>query len=189
MTYTDLTADIADWMHRSDLDSVIPRFVMLAEQKLNQLLRVRQMETLLPETAIVDGRITLAADIADVKTLWLPGYPDAPLRRQPFENIVARGSEGIPGMYARQGNDLVFDGGGDVVGVLFQKIPALGDTTATNWLLDEAYAVYLFGALVQSAIYTKSDAVGWQSLYDQAIADLMGQDNRYTGPLVATRAR
>jgi hypothetical protein len=187
MTYTELLADVASWLNRTDLTTAIPGFVRLAEEKLNRILRVRSMELALAETAIADNRITLASDVLDVKTIWVPNYERTPLKPQSFESVLANGLTGIPTMYAHQGADLYFDGGGSVQGVLYQKIPAL-ETASTNWLSTKAPSVYLFGALIQAAMYTRGDASAWQSMFDQAVSDLASNENRLTGPLVA-RAR
>lgn len=187
MTYTELLADVANWLNRSDLTAVIPSFVRLAEEKLNRDLRVRSMEIALAATAITDNRITLATDVADVKTLWVPNFETRPLKQQSFESVLANGLTGVPTMYARQGGDLFFDGGGDVQGVLIQKIPAL-ETASTNWLSTKAPSVYLFGSLVQAALYTRGDTTAWQAMFDLAVSALVGDETRMTGPLVA-RAR
>lgn len=187
MTYTELLADVASWLNRTDLTTAIPGFVRLAEEKLNRILRVRSMELALAETAIADNRITLASDVLDVKTLWVPNYESTPLKARSFESVLANGLTGIPTMYAHQGSDLYFDGGGSVKGVLYQKIPAL-ETASTNWLSAKAPSVYLFGSLMAAAAFMHDDPDTWQTMFDQALADLVGNENRLSGPLVA-RAR
>jgi hypothetical protein len=189
MNYTQLLAAIADLIHRSDLSSAIPGFVMITEAKLNRYLRVRQMETVLPETPIASNVIALDPGIADVKLLWLPGYEGAPLKRQALDAVVASGTQGTATMYARRGgSDLYFNGTGNVQGVLYEKIPALSDSNLTNWLLDEHPDVYLYGALVEAAIYIKDDPTVYAAQYQGALNEVGANEQRYTGPLVA-RAR
>ena len=187
MTYTELQAQVAAWSYRDDLASVIPSFIELAEEKINRLLRVRAMEIALAETPIVANRITLAADVLDVKTLFIPGYERTPLTAQSFESVIANGSMGIPTIYAHQGAQLVFDGGGSVQGVLYQRIPELA-TASTNWLSVTAPSVYLYGALEQAAIYTRDDPTQWRASFENALSELAANDNRRSGALVA-RAR
>src|SRR5207237_812083 len=43
-TYTELTAAVADWVHRSDLTARIPDFIALAEDEINTEMRLRLME-------------------------------------------------------------------------------------------------------------------------------------------------
>ncbi len=42
-TYTELKSSLADWLNRSDLTSVIPDFISLAEAQIERQLRTRQM--------------------------------------------------------------------------------------------------------------------------------------------------
>jgi hypothetical protein len=42
-TYTELKSSLADWLNRSDLTSVIPDFISLAEAQMERQLRTRQM--------------------------------------------------------------------------------------------------------------------------------------------------
>lgn len=189
MNYTQLLSSVADLMHRSDLTSVIPNFVMIVEAKLNRHLRVRQMETVLAATPITDGVVTLASDIADVKSLWVPGYEGTPLKRQSIDSVISRQVQTLSTMYARRGaRDLLFDGAGSVQGVLYQKIPALSDTNTSNWLLDDHPDVYLYGALVEASIYTKQDASVYSTQYQTALNEVASNEERFTGPLIA-RAR
>lgn len=186
MNYSQITAQIADWMNRSDLTTVIPSFIALAEERFNRHLRVRAMETALSATPIVDNRITLAADIADVKILWTGAEPRA-LDQQSFETVLSSGTTGEATMFARQGGDLYFNGSGDISGVLYQKIPAL-QTATTNWLSESAPSAYLFGAMVEANQYTGGDSAPWESRLQSVLSEIAGNDQRYSGPLVA-RAR
>lgn len=186
MNYTDISAKVAQWMNRDDLTARIPDFIGLTEERLNRHLRVRQMEVALPATAIVDNRITPAATVLDVKALWVPSYERTPLTAQSLESVVANGSEGVPTLYAWDGAALRFDGAGSVQGVLYERIPALA-TAATNWLSESAWSLYLFGALLEAALYVRddTDAMSWQARFDQALMDVQGNDQRRPGPLVA----
>ncbi len=41
--YTELQASIADFLNRSDLTSVIPDFITMAEADMNRTLRIKEM--------------------------------------------------------------------------------------------------------------------------------------------------
>ena len=45
MTFTELKTNIADWLNRTDLTSVIPTFITLAEARLNRQLRTTNQYT------------------------------------------------------------------------------------------------------------------------------------------------
>ena len=184
MNYTQLIAAVGDLMHRTDLSSSIPTFIMLAEAQLNRSLRVRQMEVDLPLTTIADNLITLPADVVDAKSLWVPGFEGSPLEPNSFDAVLASGLTGTPTMYVRKGAKGVFiNGGGDVKGVVYQEIAALSESNLSNWLLDEHPDVYLYGSLVQAAIYTKDDTSAYDGQYAAALAGVTGASNRVTGQM------
>jgi hypothetical protein len=188
MTYSELLAKVAAWLNRTDLTGFIPDFVELAEERINRQLRVRSMEIDLAVTPIVGNEITLAADILDVKTIWVPGYEGTPLKPQSLEAVVAAGIYGTATMFAHKGpQTLRFDGSGDVQGVLYQRIPNIA-TAGTTWLSTSAPSVYLFGALSEAALYIGGDPSMWEAKYQKALDEIHGNDKRYNGPLVA-RAR
>lgn len=184
MNYTQIVATITSLIHRTDLAGSIPTFIALAELRMRRELRVRQMEIDLAATAIVDGELTLADDVVDVKALWIPGSERSPLERKSFEQVLAGGPNGRPTMYARTGpHGLFFNGSSDVQGKLYQDIPSLTEAAPTNWLATDGFDVYIYGSLVQCAIYTKADKSVYEEQYGSAIASLSGVDQRYTGPM------
>lgn len=184
MNYTQLVTAIADLMHRSDLSASIPTFIMLAEAKLNRDLRVRQMEVALPLTSVTNNLLTLPVDVVDVKSLWVSGREGSPLDPTGYDAVLSSGLNGFPTMYAKFGaNQIFINGGGDVLGIVYEKIPALGDSNLTNWLLDEHPDVYLYGALIQAAIYTKDDKSVYDEQYANALNDVSGVSKRVTGRL------
>lgn len=189
MNYTDISTRIADWINRSDLSARIPDFIALAEERMNRALRVRQMELSLAATPITDNLIAPAADVIDVKALWVPNYERTPLQPQTLESVIANGYQGIPTMYAWDGADLRFDGAGDVQGVLYVRIPALA-TATTNWVSDGPWSLYLWGALMEAYLFVKNaaDAATYEARFLQVLDEVSGNDRRRSGPMVA-RAR
>jgi hypothetical protein len=187
MNYTTLQSTIADWLHRTDLTAQIPSFIELAEEKINRALRVRQMETVLAATTITDNLITPAADIVDVKLLWPSGYPNSEIKPQSLSVVLTGDMMNTATLYAWQGLDLRFNGSGDVEGVLYRRVPSIA-ADDTTWVGDNYPSLYLYGALVQAALFTKDDPASWQALFDQTVNEINGNDQRRFGSLVA-RAR
>ena len=187
MNYTELQATIADWLHRTDLTAQIPGFIALAEERINRALRVRQMETVLAATPVANNVITPAADIVDVKLLWPSGYPNCEIKPQSLSIVLTGDMYSTATLYAWQGTKLRFNGSGNVEGVLYSKVPSIV-TADTTWVGDSYPSLYLYGALVQAALFTKDDPSTWQALFDQTVGEANGNDQRRFGSLVA-RAR
>jgi len=187
MNYATLLSTVADWLHRDDLTAQIPAFIELAEERINRALRVRQMETVLAVTAITNNLITPAAGIVDVKLLWPSGYPNSEIKPQSLAMVLTGDMTSTATLYAWQATKIRFNGRGNVEGVLYSKVPSIA-TAGTTWLGDDHAGLYLYGALVQAAIFTKDDPTTWQALFDQAINEVNGNDQRRFGSMVA-RAR
>lgn len=193
MNYTELQAKVAAWLHRSDLTAVIPDFILLAEERLNRDLRVRQMEVALASTDTVDNRISVPDGTVSVKSLWVPGYESTPIKPHSFDYVLSAGRSGMPTYFAWQGSNFVFDGNGSVQGVLYQAIPALSVSVATNWLIDANPSAYLFGALYEAAVYVKdaeAEARFWQR-FSATIDAINGNDMRdkFSGGALVARPR
>ena len=69
----------------------------------------------------------------------------------------------------------------------WRKINNLSATITTNWLLDEAPDIYLYGCLLESAPYLKDDErLGtWMSLYESRVEKLWiaEQDKQFGGSI------
>ncbi len=61
-----------------------------------------------------------------------------------------------------------------------ERIPVLSATNTSNWLLDIAPDLYLFGSLLQAEPYLHNDEriPLWKLMVDNAIHELQGQDMR-----------
>lgn len=186
-SYSGVLASLKNWLNRSDLDSLLADFVVLAEEEMNRTLRVRQMETALVPTDITDGTITVPAGTAAIKTLWLAGYERMPLVPQTLEFVKSTDSSGIATHYAWHGDLLYLNGTGTVEGILYQQIPTLSETNTSNWVLSFAPSCYLFGAMREAFDYVRDDAERdrWAVRFMQVMEKMNGADlrDRYTGPL------
>jgi hypothetical protein len=191
MTYTELKADIADWLNRDDLTARIPSFIKLAEARFNRDLRVRQMvKRATSETDSGENYVTLPGDWLEARSikanvngqlvalqyLTIEGT-DAFLRRRAFEpgqasffNITGNRLEIIP----------TPPDGTTVEMVYYAKIPALSDESASNWLLETWPDMYLYGTLAHTAPYLKDDEriATWASLYDRGLDEIKLADDR-----------
>lgn len=72
MNYENLKTSVADWLHRTDLEDVIPTFVMLAESRINRDIRVFDMEKELSGD-MDDFDIELPSDYRQIKSVIVDG--------------------------------------------------------------------------------------------------------------------
>ena len=76
-SYSDLTSTISSYLARSDLDSIIPTFISLAEQRLRRELRMRQMlVTAQATTTGGDSTVGLPSDYLEMRDIHVVGNPN-----------------------------------------------------------------------------------------------------------------
>lgn len=183
-TYATLKSDIAGWLLRDDLTAAIPSFVRLAEASIRRDLRIRQMlrtytltlsaqSQQLPEDFMEMERIILDS------TVWNLSYLPPPAL---FSN-PAYTDGGNPMYYTIEGDYLITAPdatGSDVLLCYYKAYSSLTNDSDTNWLLTNAYDVYLYGSLSHAAPYIKEDGRVqlWNAGYSEAIAKLNKMERR-----------
>lgn len=184
-TYSELQTAVENWLHRADLDSRIPEFIALCEAKFNRACRLQTMETRV--TATLDEEYEdLPTDYLEMRSIQITGTSGRPLEYMPPEmlRIKYRGAVSTPIHYTIIGDTLQFgpspDGSYTMEMVYYKRIPALSDSQTTNWMLTNHPDVYLYGSLMEAEPFIMNDPRFplWKSRYDQAIAEVMGEDQR-----------
>lgn len=187
-TYTNLRAEIADWLNRQDLTNQIPTFIRLLETQVERSLRVRHMVT--RSTIQVSSQFTnLPADYLSLVNVQLDTDPVTQLEYVPMGHLddVRRQypSASKPMFYSIVGTQIevapVPDATYDMEIVYYAKIPKLATgTQETNWLLDNYGDLYLYGALMNAAPYLEDDQrVGlWSTALNAILEDIRLADER-----------
>lgn len=188
--YPKLQASIASWLKRSNLSSNIPDFVSLAEAKFNRILKVRQMRVsniLVPTTPYVD----LPSDYTRMSRVEygrvkLDYIPESSARR------TIKSTTNPPYSYANA-NDMqngytiiggvlwlctYIDGATPLHMDYFASLEPLSASNPSNWLLQDAPDIYLFGALCEAEPFLKNDSrvTLWESKLQRAIDELESND-------------
>jgi len=192
-TYDDLVTSVGNWLERDDLTARIPDFIALAESQLNRLIRVRQMETRLSSSlGPSDEFLALPTDFLEEKSITLfEGTSSWDVDPQPSEVLEAASpATGSPQQYALVGETFRFYPAPaktySTRVVYYARIPALGPTTQTNWLLTKAPDAYLYGALAHAAPYLEDDtgAAGtFAQFFSAAISSLKSEGRTRVGLL------
>lgn len=200
--YTTLQSTVADYLNRTDLTSIIPTFIQLAEAQVNRDVRHYKMET--RSTATIDAGdqySQVPADWMETIRMIIQGTGTTVV------NLISRaamadkraGQEdmaGRPEYYAHADSQFNFyptpDADYTMELLYFAKVPNLA-ANATNWLLSEAPDVYLYGTLMHSAPYLADDQriMVWAQLYSAAVQRLneVSEQSRMSGSGLTLKVR
>jgi hypothetical protein len=194
-SFSSLRTAISSWLARSDLDTQVYNFIILAEAKFN---RDPRLQTIVQRALTVSSAtVTLPTDFKALVSL----YGDSTALRGPIEIVPPEklaeikaqyGATGKPIAAAKIGSALHFAPAPDGVYSLTLAyeggVPALTEAATTNWLLAAHPDVYLYGALVESAPYLKDDEriATWGALLEKATEEVAvaKERERYGGRMV-----
>lgn len=187
-TYATLKADIAGWLLRDDLTAAIPSFIRLAEAAIRRDLRIRHMLRTYTMTLTAQS-MALPADFLEMERITLDSDTEWLLEYQPpsvLYSSAAYRDTGTPAYYTIEGDYLITapppTDSPDALLSYYRPYDALTDNADTNWLLTNAYDVYLYGSLAHASPYIKEDErVGlWVQGYNSAISALKKRDKQGT---------
>ena len=186
-TYSDLQSAIATWIARADLSPNIPDFIALFESVANRRLRLRQQEaaaTLAPSSGVA----TLPADyLAWRRVTWTGQFPRELEYVHPsyLHALYPTLPAGTPRLFTIEGGTLTVAPSDSTALTFdyFQKVPALSNTTTSNWLLAAAPDLYLFGALAEAHGFVKDieSLALWKSRRDELFDELDRLDVKTRG--------
>jgi len=202
--YTNLQTAIADFLNRDDLGAVIPTFIQLAEAHMQREIRHWKMEKRATgQQSGGDRYMQLPNDWAETIRFTIPANGTSAVTltsRAAMADIRAKNedvSTVIPYYYTHV--DSQFElyptpvETTDFELMYYQKIPSLDASTTTNWLLEDAPDVYLYGALLHSAPYLAEDTrvTVWAQMYSAAVQNLnsASEQARYSGSGMTLKVR
>lgn len=196
-TYAELKTAVAAWADRTDLTTPIIDFVTLTEATINNgdavndidPLRVREMETS-ASVSVTSGVGTLPTGFLEARRVY-SATSNRVLEYAPPEwylDSFPSGDGGYPTFYTIIGTDIHVSS--DVTMIYYKALPALSDSTTSNWLLTKAPNVYLFGALYYLEIYAMNPEGGAarRSLFRNALAGIANADIFHRGGSFARRS-
>lgn len=185
--YAELKAEVASWIHRTDLETKIPDFIYLAEKKISNNIRSRQLEVS-TNIATVAGEkeVELPADFTSAKSIQISGTINTILSQVPVNRLLqynAYNETGTPQFYSIQNNSLILSPIPDDIYsinlVYYQDLVPLSGTTLTNWVLDDYPYIYLYGALIEASIFTNDPELMnfYQQKFNEAISDMWANNS------------
>ena len=201
-SYTTLKASIANWLNRSDLtDEIADDFIVLTEADFNSKLRVRKM--------IAQSTITIDSETESIPTGFLQvrdfyilsGSTKYPLRYMTppqMDQVKGTSVTGVPQAYTILGDTFRFTPKPDssYTGYLnyYKKFDALSSTNATNFILTDHPAIYLYGSLFHAANflggYNPKQVQTWQQMYATALErlELNDREDQFSGSPLQIRS-
>jgi hypothetical protein len=171
-TCLDLKTAVANWCARSNnvaFKARIPEFISMAETRMMfgtetpleiKPVRVADMEVT-ADLVVTNGTATLPANLLELKRFYWPSSPGRRLEYISPRQFFGGADYGTssPWRYTIEGNTLtVAPGGGSNVikATYWQRYAPLVADADTNWLLINAPAVYLQGALIEAWGYLQA---------------------------------
>lgn len=177
--YSELVIAAGEYLNRADLVDVMPRFVALAEAKLNRRLRDRRMLGSVALTSDAGGACALPADFVEVERVLAGDASPRVLEAAAGRYAGRLDAAGPPQVYTISGHALHLAPAAETTVLLsyFAKLPAL-ETTQSNWLLEAHPDVYLYAVVHEAAIYIAAAAMAEAaaSLLRDAL-EAVAQDN------------
>lgn len=190
--YSDLQASIASWMHRADLTGNIPDFIALAETRIAALLTSKQQDIVGTITTTPGVQYSmLPSDLVSAHSLSIADVSRNLdfLTPEQLELHYSPTQVGSPKAYALVGQLIYFGPTPDAaynIRCIYQSfIPALTDDAPTNSMLAKWPNIYLWGALVEAAKFTRNTSAlqGFDSDFLAAINGVNVLDWHSGGPM------
>lgn len=199
-TYAELKTSVESWLKRSDLTSMIPDFIALAEARMSiDLNTYWQTARATCSTTANDQYVTIPDDVIQVQGLTQTGATESkPLM---FLSLLALSgaytdlSVGTPEAFAIIGNQLKLGPiPSDVLTlelIYKQRIPALSDTNTTNWVLTNYPDIYLWASLqaAQPYIFNDERLITFGQAYQTAVNQINRMMYNPVGMLGGLRMR
>ena len=164
--------------NRTDLDALLPDFVVLAEKRMDSELDSRYQDlsvTLTSEAGTPE--VALPDDVSEIRSLSIAGY--GPVEYQPLDAFTANAAAGDrPLTYTVIGTTLHLSPTPDAAYALTcvyrASIAPLIDSAGTNWLIEKFPNLYLAAAMVELCIHTQNQPqqAMWEQKYMAALASV-----------------
>jgi hypothetical protein len=196
-SYSELKTTIASYLARSDLTSVIPDFIRLAEERLRRDLRIRQMLVVATaNTTAGDSTVGLPTDFLEMRDIHFNTNPISSVSYESpntFYQSTRATESGVPRTYTVLASEIQFapipDTAYTAQMLYYAKPPLLSDSNASNVFLANCPDALLYAALGEAEPYLMNDArlQVWASLYDRSIASITtaDQSSEYSGQPMA----
>lgn len=159
MTYATLKSDVDAYLHRgADLTAKVPTFIQIAEAMLFRELNIKELQTSVTGTT-TGGYGALPSDFGTVSRVMVTYGSTTYSLDYAAQPIAFTGTDAAPGYYALENDQLKIYGTGDGQAYELFYVPevaALSDSNTSNWILENAYDLYLYASCAEGARYVRN---------------------------------
>lgn len=208
MNYTELINAAKSYADRQDIevDNSIDTFIMMAEARINRILKVYGQAHRIYTTTIENQEYySLPPDYNGMRAIQFnsgkvdePGSKTSPMHYASPEQMALLQNEGRPSdhsFYCISGEQIqvypTLSGDGTIEMVFYRKVPNINSTNSTNWLSENNPDIYLSGIIAEIEQFVKSYDVSdrWDAKMSRAISEMTSNDvdQRWSGSQLTTR--
>ena len=190
MTFDELKTNIADWLNRTDLTSVIPTFITLAEARLNRQLRTTNQYTRATVSSS-DQYLSMPDDFLEMRHIRMTSPKERDLVEIAAHNIneytdtnfLASLADSYPRYFVYGQSLRIIPTPAESITyelLYYAKVPALSTSNASNWVSTSHPDAYLYYSLLQAAPYLGEDEriAIWAQQAERAVAEIQASDDR-----------
>lgn len=151
-TYTELQADIASYLHRTDLTTPIVEFIEKARLRIGRDLRALELETTATLTSPTADVFALPTDFMEARKVHSGGVS---LRAVNFDEISYWTAADSPYVYCIYGRN-IWVPGATTVDLVYFKVDATLTSGSTEHASMAAWPqIWLFASLAEAALYIR----------------------------------
>jgi hypothetical protein len=190
--YTTFVSTVESYLARTDLTSVIPDFVQMAQLRMTRDLRTEAMLKVATTTPS-DNKVAFPSDFLELREMHFQGNPPIILEFQSPDLFFRNGQTSLSGRshyFTMLGTEFQFapsQNSDYTIQILYYAQPTfISTTTASNLFLAYYPDALLYATLAEAEPYLMNDprVATWSALYDRAIANIqksdLGQTYAYT---------
>ena len=190
--YNSFVTTVENYLARTDLTSVIPDFVQMAQLRMSRDLRTEAMLKVATTTP-TDSKVAFPTDFLELREMHFQGNPPIILEFQSPDLFFRNGQTSLSGRshyFTMLGTEFQFAPSQDssyTIQILYYAQPTfISTTTSSNLYLAYYPDALLYATLAEAEPYLLNDAriATWSALYDRAISNIktsdLGQTYAYT---------
>jgi len=190
--YTSFVSTVESYLARTDLTTVIPDFVQMAQLRMSRDLRTEAMLKV-ATTSPSDNKVAFPSDFLELREMHFQGNPPIILEFQSPDLFFRNGQTSLSGRshyFTMLGTEFQFapsQNSDYTIQILYYAQPTfISTTTSSNLYLAYYPDALLYATLAEAEPYLMNDprVATWSALYDRAIANIkksdLGQTYAYT---------